>query len=82
MAEVTEYELLIRCLSEQTVMDGGKRRLLTKEDGMMNSAMLQNPSDPEATCRNKAGKIHRGYVANLEESLGKNGSVITYGPPN
>lgn len=77
MAEVTEYELLIRCLSEQTVMDGGKRRLRTKEDGMMNSAMLQNPSDPEATCRNKAGKIHRGYVANLKESLGKNGSVIT-----
>lgn len=77
MDEVTEYELLIRCLSEQTVMDGGKRRLRTKEDGMMNSAMLQNPSDPEATYRNKAGKIHRGYAANLEESLGKNGSVVT-----
>jgi len=43
----------------------------------MNSSLLQNPSDPEATYRNKAGKIHRGYVANLEESVGKSGSVVT-----
>ena len=43
----------------------------------MNSSILQNPSDPEATFRTKAGKDHRGYVANLEESVGENGSVIT-----
>ncbi len=75
--EVSEYELLVRCLSEQSVTENGERRLRTKEDGIMNSSMLQNPSDPEATYRNKAGKIHRGYVANLEESVGKNGSVVT-----
>ena len=39
--------------------------------------MLQNPSDPDATFRAKAGKEHQGYVANLEETVGKNGSVIT-----
>jgi hypothetical protein len=39
--------------------------------------MLQNPSDPDATFRSKAGEEHRGYVANLEESVGENGSVIT-----
>ena len=43
----------------------------------MKSSMMQNPSDPEATFRSKAGKEHRGYVANLEESVGANGSVVT-----
>ena len=36
-----------------------------------------NPSDPEATYRIKGGAAHRGYVANLEESVGLNGSVVT-----
>lgn len=75
--EAIEYQLFVRCLSDQTVVDGGKRRLRTKEDGTMNSSALQNPSDPDATYRNKAGKLHRGYAANLEETVGKNGSVVT-----
>lgn len=75
--EAIEYQLFIRCLSDQTVVEGGKRRLRTKEDGTMNSSALQNPSDPDATYRNKAGKLHRGYAANLEETVGKNGSVVT-----
>lgn len=32
---------------------------------------------PDATYRNKAGKLHRGYAANLEGTVGKNGSVVT-----
>lgn len=39
--------------------------------------MLLNPTDPEATFRRKAGKEYRGYVANVEEMVGKNGSVVT-----
>ena len=74
---VTEYELFIRCISEQTIIENSKRRLLTKEDGIMNATALQNPSDPEATFRKKANKDHRGYVANLEETVGVNGSVVT-----
>jgi hypothetical protein len=74
---IKEYELFVRCLSEQTIVESEKRRLRKKEDGTMNSNVLQNPSDPEATFRSKAGKSHRGYVANLEESVGKEGSVIT-----
>lgn len=74
---VTEYKLFVRCLSEQTIVENGKRRLRTKGDSMMHSTMLQNPSDPEATYRNKAGKIHRGYAANVEESVGANGSIVT-----
>ena len=72
-AEDTEYQLLVRCLSEQTIVEAGKRRLRTKEDG----GMLQSPADPEATFREKAGEQHRGCVGNIEESVGENGSVVT-----
>lgn len=58
--EAAEYQLFARCLSDQTVVENGKRRLRTKEDGTMNSKALQNLSDPDATYRNKAGKQHRG----------------------
>lgn len=75
--EVTEYQLFVRCLSDQTVVENEKRRLRTKEDGTMNSSALQNPSDPDATYRNKSGKHYRGYAANIEETVGKNGSVVT-----
>lgn len=75
--DITEYQLLVRCLSEQTIVEEAVRRLRTKEDGGFHSGMLQNPSDPDATYRTKAGKEHQGYAANLEETVGKNGSVIT-----
>lgn len=75
--DVTEYQLLVRCLSEQTVVEEAVRRLRTKEDGGLHSGMLQNPSDPDATFREKAGKEYQGYVANIEETVDKNGSVIT-----
>lgn len=75
--EWKEYQLFRRCISEQTVTEDGSRRLAKPGDGTMNSTILQNPSDPEATFRNKAGEDHRGYVANLEESVGENGSIIT-----
>ena len=35
--ENTEYQLFIRCLSDQTVINDGKRRMRTREDGTMNS---------------------------------------------
>ena len=75
--DVSEYELFIRCFSEQSIVEQGKRRWITKEDNLGNSTMLLNPTDPEATYRRKAGKEYRGYVANVEETVGKNGSVVT-----
>ena len=75
--DVTEYQLLVRCLSEQTVVEEASRRLRTKEDSGFHSGMLQNPSDPDATYRVKAEKEYQGYAANIEETVGKNGSVIT-----
>ena len=35
--ENTEYQLFIRCLSDQTVINDGKRSMRTREDGTMNS---------------------------------------------
>ena len=75
--DVPEYELFIRCFSEQSIIEQGKRRWITKEDNLGNSTLLLNPTDPEATFRKKANKEYRGYVANVEETAGKNGSVIT-----
>lgn len=74
---VREYQLLTRCLQEQTVVENCVRRLRNKEDGGFSSSMLQSPTDPDATYREKAGKKHRGYVANFEETVGRNGSVVT-----
>ena len=78
------YALFVRCLSEQAIVENENRRLRTKEGGIK-SSMMQNPSDPEATFRSKAGKEHRGYAANLKKSVGGNGSVVTeyqYGQNN
>ena len=75
--EVTEYQLLVRCLSEQTVVEESVRRLRTKEDGGLHSGTLQNPSDPDATFLTKAGKEYQGYAANVEETVGSSGSVVT-----
>lgn len=74
---VTEYQLLVRCLSEQTIVEDNTHRLREKADGGMSSSMTQNSSDPDATFRAKAGKNHRGYAANLDESDGSAGYVIT-----
>ena len=63
--EVTEYQLLVRCLSEQAVVKEAKRRLNTKEGGGMDSRIPQNPSDPDTTFQEKAGKEYRGFAANL-----------------
>ena len=76
-ASSSHYQLLVRALQEQTIRnEDGTLRLRTKEDGGMNSSMLQNPADPDATYREKAGKQHRGYVANVTEAAGENGSIV------
>ena len=75
---LNEYQLLLRVLNEQTIQDAdGCIRLRTKNDGGMNSSILQSPADPDATYREKAGKQHIGYIANVVESTGDHSSVIT-----
>jgi len=66
----SEYQLLMRVVNEQTKEDeNGRFVLKDKSDNSMNSNILQNPSDPDATFRTKAGKQHRGYAANLTEDV-------------
>lgn len=68
----TEYQLLIRVLNEQS--ENGK----PKDKSDIHSDSMQNPNDPDATYRKKAGKDHKGYVGNIIESIGSNGvSQIT-----
>ena len=75
--ETTDYQLLVRAISEQCKKDeNGNTIPKSKGDGM-GSSVLQNPSDPDATYRSKAGKEHRGYVANIVETVNANGSVVT-----
>ncbi len=75
--ETSEYQLLIRVLDEQAVKEeDGTYRLRRKGEGMT-AGCLQNPADPEATYREKAGKQHRGYAANIIEEAGGDGSVVT-----
>lgn len=72
-----DYQLLVRAINEQTKKDDDDRNIpKSKEDGM-DSSILQNPSDPDATYRVKAGKSHRGYVANITEAVDENGSIVT-----
>ncbi len=74
--QTEDYQLLQRAIEEQTKKDGkGGRVLKNKEDGMTPD-ILQNPSDPDATYRSKAGRSHKGYCANLIEAVDEKGSVI------
>jgi len=75
--DTDDYQLLLRAIGEQTKDDGnGKLIPKNKEDGMP-ADILQNPSDPDATYRFKAGKHHKGYVANIVEAVDEKGSVVT-----
>jgi len=65
------YSLLSRMLDDQT--EGGK----LKDGKDVEPTSLQNPSDPDATFRRKAGKKHTGYVGNIVESCGDGVGVIT-----
>lgn len=75
--EQSSYQLLIRALKEQTKA-GDKGDLVLKEKGEgIDSTALQNPADPDATYRKKAGKEYRGYVANVVEAADDQHNSIT-----
>lgn len=71
-----EYQLLQRAIDEQTKNDDKDKRVPKTKEDCMDSDILQNPSDPEATYRSKAGKSHKGYSANIVEAVDEKGSVI------
>ena len=74
--ELPEYQLLRRVLLEQTETDSNGN-VIPKDKKSITPSSLQNPSDPDATYRSKAGKDNKGYVGNLVETVDENGSIIT-----
>ena len=72
-----DYQLLVRALEEQTKKTDKGNRIPKDKNDQMGSDILQNPADPEATFRVKANKQHRGYIANLTETVDVRGSIVT-----
>ena len=70
-----EYQLLSRVLREQSEEGAdGVHKPRDKKEIQSNS--LQNPSDPDATFRYKAGEGYKGYVGNVVETVNENGLGI------
>lgn len=74
--ELPEYQLLRRVLKEQTETTAEDQLIPADKKNILPSS-LQNPSDPDATYRSKAGKDNKGYVGNLVETIDEKGSIIT-----
>jgi len=74
--ELPEYQLLRRVLAEQAETTAEGKQIPTDKKNILPSS-LQNPSDPDATYRSKAGKDNKGYVGNLVETVDEKGSIIT-----
>lgn len=74
--ESSDYQLLIRVIEEQTDKEPDGNLILKSGKSDMNSELLQNPADPDATFRAKAGKDYRGYIANVVETADKNNSIV------
>ncbi|MDD2391304.1 MAG: transposase [Desulfobacterales bacterium] len=71
-----EYQLLDRVLKDQTEQTP-EGKIVLKDKKEISPDSLQNPSDPDATYRSKAGKGHKGYVGNLVETFDEKGGIIT-----
>ena len=70
LTELAEYRLLQRLIGDQTENDELKDKLDIEPDS------LQNPNDPDATYRYKAGEQHHGYVGNVVQSYNDEGASI------
>jgi hypothetical protein len=73
--DLKEYQLLKRVVKEQTIDENGKIKVKPKTGIATDS--LQNPSDEDATYREKAGKKHKGYVGNFVETFDEKNAIIT-----
>lgn len=75
LRDTSEFQLLIRVLDEQTNTDEDGN-VTAKDKSEIKSTSLQNPSDPDATYRSKAGKDNKGYVGNIVEKIGEEGDSL------
>ena len=74
--EFPEYQLLNRVLDEQTKKNS-EGDFVLKTNKEITPRSLQNPSDPDATFRKKAGKSNTGYVGNVVETFNDDDAIIT-----
>ena len=75
--EQSAYQLLIRAIKEQTKTSDDGTLVLKEKGAGIDSTALQNPADPDATYRTKAGKEYRGYIANVVEAADDQHNSIT-----
>ena len=66
-----------RAISEQTKSDDDGNLTLKGAHDDMDSNIMQNPADPDATYRKKAGTEYRGYIANVVEVADNDHNSIT-----
>lgn len=71
LTDLSEYRILDRMIGEQTTEDD---ELKDKKDIEPDS--LQNPNDPDATYRCKAGNHYHGYTGNVVQSYNEEGAAI------
>ena len=70
-----EYKNIEKVLKDQTIIDENSKEIIVKESQAISPKSLQNPIDTDATYRKKAGKSHKGYVANITETCSKKNKV-------
>lgn len=68
LASSPEITLLKRFLSEQAVYDQNTQSWSSKENKDIAATSLQSAYDPDATFRNKGGKVNKGYILNIAET--------------
>ena len=74
--DCSEYQLLIRLINEQTFWDEDGNLQMKDKHSLASNCMV-NPADPDATVRKNGTRKHLGYTANIVESVGESGSLIT-----
>jgi hypothetical protein len=72
-AEEAVYQVLERVFGEHYCLE--RQEVLVKTGDQLSASSLQSPDDLEAAYREKAGRSHRGYVANITESCDPENSL-------
>jgi hypothetical protein len=70
-----EIHLLKRFLNEQSDFDQASGHRVAKDSRDISPDSLQSAYDPDATYREKSGKKHKGYVANLIETCNQDNPI-------
>jgi len=73
--DLPEYALAVRMLDDQSII-GAEGKRIAKNSHDIEPDSLQNPSDPDATYRKKAGEGYIGYVANVVQTYDNKGAAV------